>query len=289
MQTIYLSGKELYEIRMIVQKETGYMPRSSALLSQTFRRSSFAAETGTTSNEIFEFLGDHILSYYVVKIITDRCGSLGLMNDYTFRIHEGKFTQIKQSLVNNEALAEITNRWGLAKYLRLGRSDLKNDVINERKVLADLFEAVLGAIAIDCNHDTKILERVVKKALDLDTKITTMIESDSKVRMVDLDTAVTALKEYAEQGHCTMPTYSFYGPESLGYDPDGNPKWSCSCSIINERYGITKTVTAASKKDAKKTAAYLVLCEQWDMQNKYGENSIWDIWIYKDGKLFPKK
>ena len=40
-----------------------------------------------------------------------------------------------------------------------------------------------------------------------------------------------------------------------------------------------------SKKDAKKAVAYLLLCEHFQMQNQYGPNGFYPIWIYKDGKL----
>ena len=69
-----LSREERIEIRKIIREKTGYLMDIS-ILDQIFRRSSFAAETGENSNEIFEFIGDQVLNYYVVKIIANRCGS----------------------------------------------------------------------------------------------------------------------------------------------------------------------------------------------------------------------
>ncbi len=284
-----LRGQEKLEARRIIQDKTGYFIKSTNILNQIFRRSSFAAETGQNSNEIFEFIGDQVLSFYVVKIVAERCGSLSLTDDYTFRIRENQFTLIKQALVNNETLAKIIDDWDMAKYLLLGRSDIKNDVVKESKVKADLLEAIIGAIAVESNWDSEILELAVSKALKIDETIKTMIESDTKVRYIDIDNAVTTLKEMAENGQCTMPKYEFVGPESIGYDSDGNPKWSCSCTIINDKIGLTKNVYSTSKKDAKKATAYLILCEHLGMQNKYGPNDWFGIWIYKDGKLIPDR
>lgn len=287
IRRMYLDGTEKLEARRIIKEKTGYVIRSTSILNQVFRRSSFAAETGQNSNEIFEFQGDRVLSFYVTRIISKRCGSLSLTDDYTFRIRENRFTQIMQALVNNEALANIIDEWGIAKYLLLGRSDIQNNVIRETKVKADLFEAVIGAIAVESNWDDEVIESVVLKALDIDAKLTMMIANDTKVRCFDIDTAVTTLKEMAENGQCTMPQYEFVGPDVMGYDENGNPKWYCNCKMINQKIGLTKSVEASSKKDAKKAAAYLILCEHIGMQNKYGPNDWFISWTYKDGKLFP--
>ena len=289
IRRMYLNGTEKLEVRRITKDKTGYMIRSTSVLNQVFRRSSFASETGQNSNEILEFIGDQVLSFYVVKIISKKCGSLSITDDYTFRIRENRFTQIKQVLVNNDALANIIDEWDIAKYLLLGRSDIKNDVTRETKVKADLFEAIIGAIAVETEWDSEILESVVSKALNIDVKINTMIENDTKVRCFDIDNAITTLKEMAENGQCTMPKYEFVGPDAIGYDSNGNPKWFCSCRIINDKIGLTKSVESTSKKDAKKAAAYLILCEHLGMQNKYGPNDWFDFWSYKEGKLFPNR
>lgn len=284
-----LNAKEKIEARRIIQEKTDYIFKSTSILNQIFRRSSFSSETGQNSNEIFEFIGDQVLSYYVVKVVSEKCGSLSLTDDYTFRIRENRFTLIKQALVNNETLARIIDDWDIAKYLLLGRSDIKNDVSKEPKVKADLLEAIIGAIAVESNWNSEILEVAVSKALKIDETIKTMIESDAKVRCFNIDNAITTLKEMAENNQCTMPKYDFAGPDYLGYDSDGNPKWSCSCVIINDKIYLTKLVYASSKKEAKKAAAYLILCEHLGMQNKYGPNDFFGVWIYKNGELIPDR
>ena len=282
-----LSREERIEIRKIIREKTGYLMDIS-ILDQIFRRSSFAAETGENSNEIFEFIGDQVLNYYVVKIIANRCGSFSLTDGYTFRIRENQFTQIKQSFVNNDTLAKIIDEWDIAKYLLLGKCDIKNNVVNESKVKADLFEAIIGAIAVKSNWDSAILEAAISKALDIDIKITSMVESDYKVQLFDIDNAISTLKEIAEKGHCTMPNYKFTGPDFIGYDSNGNPKWSCTSYVVSDKTGgIIRQVLSTSKKDAKKAVAYLILCELLDVQNKYGPNDWSSGWVYKEGKLYP--
>ena len=284
-----LSKKEKGEIRRIIKDKTDYFIKSTMILNQVFRRSSFAAENGENSNEVFEFIGDQVLDFYVVKIVAERCGSLSLTDGYSFRICEKQFTRIKQAFVNNESLAQIVDEWDISKYLLLGRSDIHNQAAQETKVKADLFEAVIGAIAVESNWDVNILEAAVGKALHMESRVTAMIESDTAVRNFDIDNAVTVLKEIAESGQCTMPKYEFTGPDNIGYDSDGNPKWCCTCTIANRKTGLTRQVWSSSKKNAKKAAAYLVLCEHFDVQNKYGPNDWFLIWTYKDGKLLPDR
>ena len=285
-QDVYLNRAEKLEARRIIKEKTGYTIKSTVLLNQAFRRSSVAAENGLASNENFEFIGDEVLGYYVTKNISKRVGSLNLTGDFTFRINENRFTQIKQSMVNNESLAKAIDEWGIVKYLRLGRSDIKNNVTSGVKIKADLFEAIIGAIAIDCDWNSKILEQVVAQALDMDAKIDAMITDDPKVKYVDIDNAITTLKEIAEAGHCTMPTYDI---TPITYPNKRQPFWYCRCRIIDSQTGRTKLVAASSKKDAKKAAAYLILCEHLNMQNQYGSNDRFVSWTYSNGQLTPDR
>jgi ribonuclease-3 len=285
----YFNGQDKQKLKLLIQEKTGYCIRSSCALSQAFRRRSFCAEEEGKSNEMFEFIGDQVLSYYVVKIISDRCCALNIEGDYSFRIRENYFTSLKQEIVSNEVLASIIDEWGVSEYLIVGRSDEKNQVDQQTKVKADLFESIIGAIAIDSKWNPVVLETAVRKSLNLDDRLQAIIQSDYNSMTINIDNAVTVLKELAEKEQCSMPKYEFSGPEVFGYDKDGNPIWHCSCSIINDITGIMRGVYASSKKDAKKAVAYLMLCEHFQMQNQYGPNDFYRIWKYENGKLTPDR
>ena len=285
----YFNGQDKQKLKLLIHEKTGYCIRSSCALSQAFRRRSFCVEQEGKSNEMFEFIGDQVLSYYVVKIISDRCCALNIEGDYAFRIRENYFTSLKQELVNNEMLASIIDDWGIAEYLIVGRSDEKNQVDQQTKVKADLFESIIGAIAVDSKWDSMVLETAVKQSLNLDDRLQDIIRNDYNSMTISIDNAVTVLKELAEKEQCSMPKYEFSGPEHLGYDKDGNPIWHCLSSIINDITGIRRGVFASSKKEAKKAVAYLLLCEYFQMQNQYGPNDFCPTWIYKDGKLIPDR
>lgn len=280
--------KELNVLCRTICEKTGYYFRDYSLLTQAFTRSSYSAECGGESNEILEFIGDQVLSYFVVKIIAERVGALNGDCEYAFRVRENKFTAIKQELVCNEALAKIIDEWGIAEYLVVGKSDFANEVDKQPKIKADLFEAIIGAIAVGSNWNAEILEKAVIRSLSIEEKLKAVVKSDYRPENFSMENAVSTLKELAEHGECTPPEYDYGTPENLGYDKDGNPIWACACSIINDKTGVVRQVWASSKKAAKRAAAYLVLCEHFELQNEYGENSKAPNWIYKDGKLRPR-
>ncbi|MBO5270066.1 MAG: ribonuclease III family protein [Clostridia bacterium] len=284
----YFSKQDACHLRTLIKEKTGYLIRSTYILSQAFRRRSYTAEVEGKSNEMFEFIGDRVLDYYAVKIVSERCVAMNIEGSYTFRIRENQFTALKQELVSNEVLSAIIDEWQIAEYMIVGKSDERNRVDLEVKVKADLFESIIGAIAVDANWDPAVLETAVRQALRLDERIQSIVESDYRPMNLSMENAVTVLKELAEKEVCRMPIYRISGPDALGYDRDGNPIWGCNCDTANDRTGIGRLVWASSKKDAKKAAAYLVLCEHFGLQNLYGDSSFYPIWIYKDGKLMPE-
>lgn len=283
----HFHGQEKAELQAKIKEKTGYLIKSSLILSQAFRRRSFCSEYGGKSNEIFEYVGDEVLSFYVVKLISARCSSLNIEGDYSFRIRENHFSSLKQDFVNNESLAKIIDDWGIADYLMVGLSDEKNEIMNYTKTKADLFEAVIGAIAFDSGWAPDVLETVVSNALGVEAKLQKMISKDDYSACFNIDNSIITLKELAEKELCSPPTYELDGPDSFGFDECGKPIWMCKCSIINDKTGITRLVKAFSKKDAKKAAAYLVLCEHFQVQNQYGPTCFYKIWTYKNGCLVP--
>lgn len=281
------SPSDFRKLQQLIREKSGCWIRERGLLQQAFTRSSYAARYGGRDNEILEFLGDQVLGLYVVKLVADRCGARDYGGSFSFRIRENRFTAIKQELVSNEALARIIDGWGVMEYLIVDQSDVRNRVDQQLKVKADLFEAILGAIALDHKWDPAVLETAVRKMLSLDERLDELIQSDWRPVSFDPENAVTVLKELAEKGFVSVPSYQIAGPEDLGHTKNGDPRWCCTCRIVNERTGISRQVWGSSKKVCKKFAAYLVLCEHFEVQNEYGVNSFLGVWTHRDGKLVP--
>ena len=282
-QQKYLDKKEREKLKAIIEEKTGYSVHSKYILSQAFRRRSCCAEEGGKSNEIFEFFGDQIISFYFIKIISEKCGSINYEGDFSFRLKESDFTLFKQKMVSNEALAKIIDQWDITQYMLVGRSDIKNRVDQHVKVKADLLEAIIGAIAFDSKWNHDVLEEVVARVLNLNEEIEFFVRDICNTASINIDNSVNTLKEMAEKEICSPPIYDI---RDLGYDKNGNQRWSCLCCVEGE-HTIARLAFASSKRDAKKAAAYLILCEYYELPNQYGDSSSCKIWTYKDGKLTP--
>lgn len=288
MKTKDLKASEIKKLSRIICEKAG-IHLKNRLLVQAFTRSSYSSEHGGEDNEILEFIGDQVLSYYVVKIVAKRCGALNSDCEYKIRIRENRFSTLKQELVNNEALAKIIDEWGVMEYLLVGKSDYANNIEKQIKIKADLFEAILGAIAISSNWSSDDLETVVEKTLSIDTKINSIIQTQHSLISFDMENAVNVLKELAEHHEFSPPKYTYRTPDDIGYDENGNPRYTCTCIVENEKTTIIRHVQASSKKATKKAASYLVLCEHYEVQNNYGPNGKDMLWIYKDNTLIPER
>jgi ribonuclease-3 len=108
---------------------------SPELLQLALTHSSYAYEKGGEDNERLEFLGDSILGYLVaVHVFKSQSG-----------LSEGELTKLKNAVVSAQALASAANRIGIGEFLRLGKGEEQTDGRRKPNVLADAFEAILGA------------------------------------------------------------------------------------------------------------------------------------------------
>ena len=108
---------------------------SPELLQLALTHSSYAYEKGGENNERLEFLGDSILGYLVaVQVFKDHSD-----------LNEGELTKLKNGVVSAQALATAANRIGLGEFLLLGKGEEQTGGRSKVNVLADAFEAILGA------------------------------------------------------------------------------------------------------------------------------------------------
>ncbi len=116
---------------------------SPELLQLALTHSSYAYEKGGENNERLEFLGDSILGYLVaVQVFKDH----SLLN-------EGELTKLKNGVVSAQALATAANRIGLGEFLLLGKGEEQTGGRSKVNVLADAFEAILGAAYLSTGID----------------------------------------------------------------------------------------------------------------------------------------
>lgn len=264
-----------------VQKKIGYWFDNEDLLLQAFTRSSYSSQHGGENNEVLEFLGDRVLDFYVVKVIADRFGFVKSQSDYydeendldeyciVAHKNEADFTELKKQIVSNETLAKTIDKLGLFKYMYLGDTDLENPKFKDNliKVKADLFEAILGAVAIDSDWNQDELQNVVEFMLQIDDFLADIDTEEPRPSKFQLENAVTTLKELAEKGRCSIPEY--YQAEEQVLMNDGTLMWECTCYIRS--WAMKHTAYATSKKEAKRYAAYLVLCDFYGLPDEFSE------------------
>jgi len=108
--------------------------------------SSFANESPSVSprdNERLEYLGDAVLQLIAAE--------------YLYKHHpgatEGELTQTRSAMVNTNTLAQLAEQLGLGAYLYLGKGIAKGGGRSLKSLLANGFEAVLGAVFLDAGYD----------------------------------------------------------------------------------------------------------------------------------------
>lgn len=262
---------EIHEDYYLVEEVLDYKFKNRDLLYQAFTRSSYAKQFGGQDNEVLEFIGDEVLDYLVTKILAKTFGFLQEesnffdpnkdFNDFSIKVrkNEKNYTEIKKDIVCNENLARLMNKYGFHKYLYLGDSDKKNNVVNQMKVKADLFEAIVGAMAIDVNWKLDEIEESVANFLDLDNFFEKLDDcSDEYPAKCKLSTAINSLKELFEHGYISQPIYEM--PLEQVFQ-DGRYWWACTCKV--QCFHICESRLATSKKFAKQCAAYLALCKYY--------------------------
>lgn len=123
-----------------LSRRLGYEFADETLLRRALAHRSWCAEVGgQPSNERLEFLGDAVLGWVVAEIAYRRHGDLP----------EGKLTDLRKSVVNATALADVAGEIGLGEWLLLGKGEDAAGGRQKPSILSDAFEAVLGAVYLD--------------------------------------------------------------------------------------------------------------------------------------------
>ena len=128
--------------------------KNKELLKQSFIHRSYLNESSEkNSNERLEFLGDSIISFVISKNL--------------FLIHsdfdEGKLTNLRSLLVNTKSLANLAIELDLGERLMLSKGEEESGGRSNQSLLADAFEALVGALFLDQGID--VVEKFLKEIL----------------------------------------------------------------------------------------------------------------------------
>ena len=189
-----------------VEQQIGYEFNNRLLLQQAFTRKSYTQETHDgENNEVLEFIGDKVLDLVIVKVLTEYYGEINDNKEFECEHTEGKLTEFKKHLVESKMLAERIDEMGFADYLIMGKGDRKNNVQNATHVKEDLFEAILGAVALDSDWDMDALQDAVEMMLHLDCYLENGFDTDQDY--------VSIIQRWQQKRVGELPDYRFTDKE----------------------------------------------------------------------------
>ena len=203
----------------IIQEQIGYRFKNTDLLQQAFVRRSYSKENGGEDNEVLEFIGDKALDFVVVKLLAEKYGSYSSdyddydsyedCNEFISEYREGKLTEIKKKLVCREMLSSRIRTFGFQYELIMGKSDEDQNVGEKESAQEDLFEAIIGAVALDSNWNIENLENVVDLMLDPEFYLENGFN--------DEENYVELTQQWYQKKHHEIPVYSFRSTGGFPY------------------------------------------------------------------------
>ena len=186
------------------------------------------AESGEEhSNERLEFLGDAVLGWVIADLVYQRYADLA----------EGALTDLRKSVVNARALAEVALELDLGQHLLLGRGEDAAGGRSKVSILSDVLEAVLGAVYVDAGSDP---------AVDLVGRLFTP-KLDAAIDTLDTLDYKSALQERLARVGRSGPEYRI---RSTG--PDHDKRFFAGVVVAGELLGEGE---GPSKKVAEQAAA----------------------------------
>lgn len=228
------SARALYD-RLGVE---GFDPELFA--AALFHRSYRAENEGASSNERLEFLGDAVLGLAVTEYL------------YMTRpdLPEGDLARIRAVVVSKEALAPVGRSLGIGEALFLGRGEDSSGGRHKASLLADAFEALLGALYLSCGFS-------VAKGLVLDL-LGDRIETAAAAKVYG--DAKNRLQELAVTRSLPMPSY-----ELKAEGPDHERHFFATVSLgWVLAHGEGRSKKAAERAAAASAIAMLELEEKKD-------------------------
>jgi ribonuclease-3 len=125
-----------------LETKLGYSFKDPSLLAHALVHRSWLAGKDMPyweNNERLEFLGDSILNMLVTEYLYKSCPQLP----------EGDLSKRKSAIVSGQALAKTAQEWNLGEYIRIGKGEVKAGGRSKESLLADAFEAIVGAVYLD--------------------------------------------------------------------------------------------------------------------------------------------
>jgi len=219
-----------------LQKKLVYTFNDPKLLNKALTHKSYSNEIDSAikDNERFEFLGDSVLDLIV--------------SDYMVReyddLAEGSLSKIRAAVVNEGCLARLAQDIYLGQYLLLGKGEHLSGGRQKASILANAYEALVGALFFDSNLQTVSRVFLPKLVGKIDKYRSTWNFRDFK----------SDLQEFTQSKWTCIPSYQVV--DEIG--PDHDKRFNVKVVVRNKVEGTGK---GRSKKEAEQDAAKMALDE----------------------------
>ncbi len=219
-----------------LEKRLDYAFRDQGLLVQSMTHSSYAYETSGRlegDNEVLEFLGDSVIGLLAAEYLH------GQYPDS----REGELSKLRSMATSTESLADYARKLKLDKHLLLGKGEELSGGRKKKTILADTFEALVGALYKDGGLDAV---RGLLAPLFLDTF--------KRIKSGDflINNYKSALQEYLQKQSLPLPAYRIV--EATG--PDHKRVFLIE---VTSGAKVLARAKGGSKKDAEQNAAQKAL------------------------------
>ncbi|MBR1385603.1 MAG: ribonuclease III [Bacilli bacterium] len=208
-------------------KKLDINPQNLKFYETAFQHSSYVNENHMKSDyERLEFLGDAVLEL--------------VMSDYLYKnvnLKEGDLTKLRASYVCENALYEYSMDLELSKFIKVGHGEEIDGGRFKKVIMADIFEALMGAIYLDLGFD------IVKRVL-----LNIIVPYVENPKIVFFSDYKSALQEFVQTEQRSL---SYEVIDEQG--PSHNKSFTVNVKIDDIVYGVG---TAGSKKEAEQEAAH---------------------------------
>lgn len=213
-----------------LEQQIGVFFKNRDLLRQAFIHRSALNEykqSGLENNERLEFLGDAVLELVVTEYLY-----------HHFNKPEGELTNWRSALVRGQHLATRAEELHFGDYLYLSHGEAKSGGKAKQLILANTFEAVIGAIYLDLGYDVsqKFLEKNILSYLDEILRQGMHVDPKSR------------LQEFTQDKYGVTPAYQVLAEEG----PDHAKKFTVGVYLNDEKLGEG---VGSSKQNAQIDAA----------------------------------
>ncbi len=216
------------------QERIDYFFSDQSLLEIALTHSSYVNETSLLikHNERLEFLGDSVVGLFFSEELFRRFASS----------QEGELTHMRSKLVRGESLGILAREMGLDKYLRLGKGEEMQGGRLRTTLLANAFEAVVGAVFLDGGYIA--VQKLIGKFTETSWE-TPFLKGHNKDNK-------SLLQEFTQQKFKGLPYYTLL--EATG--PEHQKIFKVAVTLPN---GKTLEATGTTVKKAEQISAGLAI------------------------------